>query len=58
MKDEHIKFDTHQESTDISTDRCNHKGKVRIDNNMLRCSCGAAWSGPEINVLFDLFNKK
>jgi hypothetical protein len=56
IKEEHEAFDTHQESTEVITARCDHKGKVRIENGMLKCQCQAAWSGPEIETLYKLFN--
>lgn len=36
--------------------RCDHKGKVRVDpaTNELKCGCGACWSGPNINQLYEL----
>jgi hypothetical protein len=57
IKEEHEKFETHLENRDISQDRCNHKGKVKMVNGMLRCSCGAGWQGPGLDTLFDLLNK-
>jgi hypothetical protein len=58
IKKEHEEYKTYLESTDIPQDRCNHKGKVKIEGNMLMCTCGAGWSGPEIEMLFDYFNSK
>ena len=58
IAEEHKKYKTHQESADISSDRCSHKGKVKMDGGVLRCSCGAAWPGPELDTLLDLFTKK
>lgn len=58
IKEEHKLYKTKLESTDISTDRCDHKGKVEILNGILRCRCGASWSGPGLDTLFDLFSKK
>jgi hypothetical protein len=57
IKKEHEKFKTHSESYELKTDRCNHKGKVKMVGNMLVCECGAAWNGPQIDVLFELLNK-
>lgn len=58
ITDEHKKFKTYQEAKEIDNERCNHKGKVKIVGNMLKCECGAAWSGNQIEKLLDLLNKK
>lgn len=57
IKEDHEKFKTFLDSADISPQRCSHKGKVKIVNGILKCSCGAAWGGSELNILFDYFNK-
>jgi len=51
-------FKAYSEKTDIPLKGCNHKGKVRLENGELRCTCGAGWSGGNIEKLFDLLNKK
>jgi hypothetical protein len=58
MVTDHKRFKTHMENQELSEDRCDHMGKVKMKNGMLRCSCGAAWSGPQLDILFDHFNKK
>jgi len=58
IKEEHERFDTYQETKDVSQGKCSHMGKVKIVNGELRCECGSAWSGAQINVLFDYFDKK
>lgn len=57
IKEEHQQFDTHTESTDISIKNCSH-ADVKMVDGVLRCKCGAAWSGGQLNVLFDYFTKK
>lgn len=57
IKEEHKLYKTKLESTDIVSDRCNHQGKVEIINGVLKCKCGAAWSGPGIDTLLDIFSK-
>lgn len=56
IKEDNDKYEAHKESKELSTKRCDHKGKVKIENGMLRCQCGSAWSGPEIETLYKLFN--
>lgn len=56
VKEEHKLFKTYQESTDILQDKCDHKGKVKIIDGRLVCTCGAAWNGPELETLLKLFN--
>lgn len=57
-EEEHKKYETHQEATEIPENKCNHKGKAEIVGNILKCECGATWSGNQIEKLLDLFNKK
>lgn len=52
------KYKAHSETTDIPSKVCTHYGKVKMVGSDLRCSCGAGWSGPEVQHLFDLFAKK
>ena len=56
IKEDHKKYETHLENTDLSSDRCTHKGGVEITRGELRCKCGASWSGPQIETLFALLN--
>lgn len=58
IKEEHQAYETHLEEKEHNFKQCDHKGKVKIINGTLKCSCGAGWSGPQLNVLFDFFNKK
>ena len=48
-------FDGEKESKELPRDvdlpKCKHKN-VTIKNNELRCKCGAAWSGPNIERLY------
>jgi len=57
IAEEHKDLKTHQETKELSSDRCNHLGKVKMVGNVLRCQCGAGWSGSQLNVLLDHFNK-
>jgi hypothetical protein len=56
IKEDHEKFETHLESHEVSTDRCKHKD-AKIVDGVLRCTCGAAWGGPEIETLYKLLTK-
>lgn len=56
IKEERKLYDTHQESIEHVKDRCDHKGKVKIVGQYLRCSCGASWGGPQIETLYKLLN--
>jgi len=58
IDDDHKKYKTVQEKTDIHINKCDHKNKVKLIGSELRCKCGAAWSGTNIEALFDLFDKK
>jgi hypothetical protein len=58
IEDEKKNYKAYGEVITITGDRCNHKGKAKIVNGILRCSCGAAWSGNQIEKLLDLLNKK
>lgn len=57
IKEEKEDFKAHNETSDVPTKRCKHKGKVRMDGNILKCECGAAWGGPNVQALFDLLSK-
>jgi hypothetical protein len=54
IKEEVKKFEAHSESRELSKERCDHKNKVKIVGHELRCSCQAAWSGPQIETLYKL----
>jgi hypothetical protein len=57
MDEEHKTFKTHQEATELPSAKCTHFGKVKAVKGGLRCQCGAGWSGAQINVLLDYFEK-
>jgi hypothetical protein len=57
IEEEHKKFETHLEQTELSSVKCDHKGKVKAVPGGLRCQCGAGWQGSQLNVLLDYFNK-
>ena len=57
LKEEKEKFKAKSETVDVPIRVCKHKGKVSIIDGELRCKCGAAWSGPEIETLYKIFNK-
>ena len=58
IKSEYKKYETHLEEAKVPSKHCTHYGKVKMVGSDLRCSCGAGWSGPEVQHLFDLFAKK
>lgn len=43
-------WDGEKYSAEITHVRCTHKD-AKIINGELRCQCGSAWSGPNIQVL-------
>lgn len=55
IKEEHELYESHQENTEIIKARCDHKNKVKIVNNELRCDCGASWGGSQIETLYKMF---
>lgn len=57
LKEEADKFKALYETKEIKFDRCKHKN-VKFQNGMLVCPCGASWSGPRLQELFDLLAKK
>jgi len=57
LKEEADKFEALYETKEVKFDKCKHKG-VSFKNGMLICTCGASWSGPRLQELFDLFTKK
>lgn len=46
-------FDGEKHTTEIQIPKCPHK-QVKIENNELRCTCGAAWTGTGIHELYKL----
>lgn len=60
-KEEVKKFDAIAETLEVNFVKCFHgKGKLNFDQNkgILRCSCGAAWSGFGLDKLYDLLIKR
>ena len=57
IEEEHKVYETHLENQELSTTKCNHKGKVQVIPGGLRCQCGAGWQGARLNTLLDYFNK-
>lgn len=56
--DEEIRdFKAYDEKTTMAGSSCTHKGKVKWINGSLRCVCGAAWTGSQLNVLADYFKE-
>ena len=51
-------FKAHSEKADVSLRNCNHKGKVKMIGDELRCNCGVGWRGSNVGKLFDLLNSK
>ena len=47
-------FDGQNYKTELRFNKCSHKD-VQIVGNELRCKCGAGWSGPQINKLYEAF---
>lgn len=41
------------ETKEITLLKCSHK-QVSHVNGILRCTCGASWSGPRLNELYQL----
>lgn len=52
------KYKAYSETKELPQTKCDHFGKVKMINGELRCSCGAGWSGANIDQLFDRFMKK
>lgn len=50
-------FKAREEVTTLPDKKCDHQGKVTMVKNELRCKCGAAWSGSNIEALYKLLNK-
>ena len=56
IQEEHKTLETHLEHKEVSSVQCDHKGKVKAITGGLRCTCGAGWTGPQLNILLDHFN--
>lgn len=49
-------LDGEKESADFVFTKCNHKkAYFDKDKRVLRCPCGAGWSGPNLHVLLKHF---
>ena len=51
------RFEAFSEKKEVKFDKCQHKG-VKFQDGQLVCPCGASWSGPRLQELFDLLTKK
>jgi hypothetical protein len=49
-------FDGEKQKTELKMERCSHS-KVSFKNGELWCPCGAAWSGPNLHLLYKLLHK-
>jgi hypothetical protein len=56
LKEDIKKHKAYTESTEVKFKHCKHK-KSKLINNEIRCGCGASWSGPRIEELFNLLTK-
>ena len=57
LSEEVDKYEAKSEQKNVKFKRCVHKG-VKYDNGKLICTCGAVWTGPRLQELFDLLTKK
>jgi hypothetical protein len=57
LKEEKDKYEALYETKEVKFEKCKHKG-VKFQNGMLVCPCGASWSGPRLQELFDLLTKR
>ncbi len=46
-------FDGDKQNTEIKFQRCKHKNAT-FTGSEIRCSCGAAWTGPDLHKLYKL----
>lgn len=54
IEEEKKRFKAYEERVDLEgRKRCGHKD-VRFENGELRCLCGAAWRGPNLEKLYQL----
>lgn len=51
------KYKAFSEKKELNFDKCDHS-KVEYKNGALVCPCGASWSGPRLQELFDFLTKK
>ena len=55
LKEDNEKYEAYHESRDIDFPECPHRRvKFNKGRSELRCPCGAAWSGPRLNELYEL----
>jgi len=50
-------FDGEKYQVELKNEKCPHKD-VKLVNNVIICKCGANWSGPGINKLWQAFQKR
>jgi len=50
-------INVYSDKKNIKLKNCKHK-QAKIVGNELRCSCGACWSGPNIESLLEYFKKQ
>lgn len=47
-------FDGDKFSVELKDKKCPHKD-IQLIDNVIRCKCGACWSGPQIGRLYEAF---
>jgi hypothetical protein len=50
-------FDGEKFSVELKENKCPHKD-IKLIDNVIRCKCGAAWSGPQIGRLYEALKKQ
>jgi len=50
------KYEARSETVEVNLKRCKHEN-VKFESGILRCPCGAAWSGPRLDELYRLLSK-
>jgi hypothetical protein len=55
--EEKKKYEAFEESIELSFKKCKHKNVTYVAGE-LRCTCGASWSGPQLDELYKLFTKQ
>jgi len=50
-------FEAKSETKELDFKKCSHKN-AKIEGDILKCDCGASWSGSRLHELIALFNKK
>ena len=50
-------FDGEKFSVEVNKEKCSHKN-VKLIDNVIYCSCGACWTGPQIERLYEAFKKR